>query len=505
MRDRAVARERRRSSLTGRRRRAQSRAGIALRGVGVGIGCVAALALGAAGGRPVAAESGVARGRVATSTGVGARPGPRSSRPRPGSWTTEGGSRLRWGDANSGLVLHPLHREWSSDSLDGSVYGEPLIDDGSVYVATESDTVYALSARTGAIRWHTQLGTPVPSSILPCGDIKPTVGVTSTMVLDPASHTLFASGEVFARGGVVHLLFGIDDGTGAIRFSRNLDVASSSPPAQLQRVALALNGSDVLVGFGGNAGDCGHYHGELVSVSVTGHYGLRRFEVRTAAQGAIWAPGGIALSSAGDIYLATGNGSPPTPYNGANSVIELAPSLRELQYFAPRSFAFDSEHDLDLGSTVPLLLRGGLVFQLGKAGVAYLLDAHHLGGIGGEIAKISSCAAWGGSAYSPPVLYLGCPDGIRQLTIKGHDHMVLGWSTAHGIEGPPTLAGGLLWTIDRENGTLLGLSPRTGRVVITSSVGPVEHFATPSAGEGLLLVPTASGVVAFAGPRGFVR
>ena len=55
-----------------------------------------------------------------------------------------------------------------------------------VFVATENDTVYALSASTGAVVWSTHLGTPVPSGSLPCGDITPTVGITGTPVIDPS-------------------------------------------------------------------------------------------------------------------------------------------------------------------------------------------------------------------------------------------------------------------------------------------------------------------------------
>ena len=51
---------------------------------------------------------------------------------------------------------------WTSPALDGGVYGEPLIDDGQVLVATENDTVYDLSASTrdgGLVRPSGQPGT----------------------------------------------------------------------------------------------------------------------------------------------------------------------------------------------------------------------------------------------------------------------------------------------------------------------------------------------------------
>ena len=39
--------------------------------------------------------------------------------------------------------------------LDGELYGEPLVSGGRVFVATENDTVYALSATNGAVAWST--------------------------------------------------------------------------------------------------------------------------------------------------------------------------------------------------------------------------------------------------------------------------------------------------------------------------------------------------------------
>jgi outer membrane protein assembly factor BamB len=51
-------------------------------------------------------------------------------------------------------------RAWTSPTLDGQLYGEPLVLGNRVYVATENDVVYALSAATGKIAWSASLGTP---------------------------------------------------------------------------------------------------------------------------------------------------------------------------------------------------------------------------------------------------------------------------------------------------------------------------------------------------------
>ncbi len=57
-----------------------------------------------------------------------------------------------------------------------------------------------------------------------------------------------------------------------------------------------------------------------------------------------------------------------------------------------------------------------------------------------------------------------------------------------------------MWTIS-QSGTLYGLNPATGAAVQQFAIGPVaNHYPTPSVGDGLLLAPAASDVVAFAGP-----
>ncbi len=95
----------------------------------------------------------------------------------------------------------------------GAVYAEPLYYGGYVYVATEDDNVYALTAATGAIAWSTNLGTPADSVEPPyaCNnnqngpDIKPTIGITGTPVIDPASGTIDAAALVSNSG---YILFG---------------------------------------------------------------------------------------------------------------------------------------------------------------------------------------------------------------------------------------------------------------------------------------------------------
>ena len=100
-------------------------------------------------------------------------------------------------------ALHSVdtaRRAWTSPPLNGQLYGEPLVYDGRVYVATENDYAYALSATNGRVVWSRHVASPVPSSDLPCGDISPSVGVTGTPVIDPTRNEIFFVADELVGG-----------------------------------------------------------------------------------------------------------------------------------------------------------------------------------------------------------------------------------------------------------------------------------------------------------------
>ena len=385
------------------------------------------------------------------------------------------------------------------------MYGEPLLYKGRVFVATENDTVYALSGATGAVEWSDHLATPVPAGMLPCGDITPTVGITSTMVIDPSSGTLFASAALLSGTSVKHAVYALDLATHRLLWSRDVDQAGWNAAAQLQRVGLALSTGHVIVGFGGNYGDCGDYHGWVVGVPESGSGSLLAYQVPAAREGAIWAPAGATVDAAGDVYVVTGNGSASAgqPFDHGDSVIELSPTLTETQYFAPSNWAQDNASDGDLGSTAAILLNGSTMFIVGKQQTAYLLDATALRGIGGQLASTDVCNSRGGNAYLAPDAYVVCPDDgtIDQVRVGPGATMARGWTwtSPTGGAGSPTIAGGVLWTVDAGASVLYGVDLSTGRTRFTLplNTGTPPHFAAPSAAGGMLVVAGASRVEAF--------
>jgi hypothetical protein len=65
--------------------------------------------------------------------------------------------------------------------------------------------------------------------------------------------------------------------------------------------------------------------------------------------------------------------------------------------------------------------------------------------------------------------------------------------------GPPIVAGGAVWAIDRDSGQLSGHELSSGRALGTAGLGATAGFPTPAASGSLLVAPAGSQVVAFRG------
>jgi polyvinyl alcohol dehydrogenase (cytochrome) len=418
-------------------------------------------------------------------------------------WTVYHGDAAGSGLSNVLRSVTTSHRAWTSPSLAGELYGEPLVYDGRVFVATEDDVVYALSATTGRVIWARHVAAAVPSSLLPCGDIAPTVGITGTPVIDPERNEIFLVADELIGAGAHHTLVGLSTTTGKVELSERVDPPGSTPTALLQRTGLNLDDGRVVFAMGGNDGDCAAYRGRVGAVKEGGSTPLF-FTVDARAgesQGAIWMGGAAPeVDAKGDIWVAVGNGSvfsSSQPYDDSDSVLDLSPTLHLRQYFAPSSWAQDNSQDLDQ-STAPALLANGDVVLAGKSHFVYLLRGAHLGGIGHQAAVLSGdCSndTDGGAAVVGTTVYLPCLNGPVAIRV-GASTMSIAWRASEG-GGPPIVAAGLVWTMG-QNGVLYGLSPMNGNVQQQANIGaPANHFPTPSVGDGLLLVTSSNRVVAF--------
>jgi outer membrane protein assembly factor BamB len=411
----------------------------------------------------------------------------------PGDWITYHGNGLRTGDATGVAPLGTLATAWTTH-LDGAVYGQPLLVRGRVLAATESDSVYALDPADGHVLWRSHLATPVPLSQLPCGDIDP-LGITGTPAYDPATGLVFVAAET---GGGHHQLFGLDTATGAVRVSRAADPPEGDPLAHQQRSALAVADGRVYVAYGGLEGDCGQYIGSVVSVPDTGSGPETGYAVPTSREGGIWAPGGPVVD--GDrLLVAVGNGAATGgAYDGSDSVLSLSPDLRRTDYFAPSRWPQDNADDADLGSLTPVRV-GRYVLADGKSGTAYLLDARHLGGVGGQLSQAAACPAYGSAAVSGQAVYLPCQDGLLQLTVRGGG-LTTGWRFPLRKAGSPAIGGGAVWVADYGTGMLYALDPAGGGVRAQLSLGgQLPHFVSPTLAGNRVYVGTMNGVTAVSG------
>jgi outer membrane protein assembly factor BamB len=191
----------------------------------------AALALGASacGGASASSGPGVPSAPAASLAGatLSADPhtgaGTRSTSPTATQWTTYHRHANGSGRGPSALDLSHLVTAWTSKALDGELYGEPLVFGKDVYVATENDTVYALSSTSGTVVWSHHLAKPYPSSGLPCGNIGPTVGITSTPVIDASRDEVFVVADEDVNGAARHEIYGLNAANGHVEMHQAAD------------------------------------------------------------------------------------------------------------------------------------------------------------------------------------------------------------------------------------------------------------------------------------------
>lgn len=414
---------------------------------------------------------------------------PAPALPAASDWTMYHRDNTRTGYVPEMPDPQQLTVAWKTE-LDGAVYAEPLVVGGHVIVATEGDSVYSLNAQTGQVDWRTNMGTPVPRSALPCGNINP-LGITGTPVYDPATGLVFAVAEV---SGPAHLLVGIDVRTGQVRVRHSADVEGMEPAPHQQRAALVLSQGIVYVAYGGLFGDCGNYKGRVVAFRTDGSGPVSTFQVPTPREGGIWAPAGPAIGANGRLYVSVGNGAETGGnWDHSDSVLRLSPTLQLEDGFAPQSWAQDNSRDADLGSLGPVLLPGGLIFIAGKSGTGYLVHADALGGVGGQALAQPVCHAYGGAAVVGSTIFVPCTEGLQQVQVGPGATLKLGWRSQ--APGSPVVGGHTVYNLDR-SGNLYALNADTGQVRATVGLGATSRFATPALYQDRIFVGTMNSIVA---------
>jgi outer membrane protein assembly factor BamB len=376
--------------------------------------------------------------------------------------------------------------------LDGAVFASPLVVHGLTIVATENDSVYAFDSSYRQV-WKRSLGSPSPAEERQCGDIDP-LGITGTPIYDAATNHVFVVAE---HGGAVrHELYALDITSGAVAWSRSVDLPGVSARDMQQRGALAITKGKVWVSYGAQAGDCGDYKGRVVGVRLDGTGEPVFYSPPTERGGGVWNPMGPTVDARGNLLVVSANGAafPGDAYDHTNTVLELDGDAKLVDSFAPKDWAENNEGDVGLGSQGVALVGTRWAVLGGKSGPVYVLRQDSLGGIDGQVSVKDICKSFGGSAVSGDVVYLPCTDGIRAVRVDDAGKLHVLWHADGSITASPVVGGGRVWSLDSGGGVLHALDPTTGKSTGRVSVGRTNRFATPALSGSTVIVPTLTGI-----------
>jgi hypothetical protein len=342
----------------------------------------------------------------------------------PGSELTNSGGNLRTGWYPNEPSITPelvsggtFGRLWTTP-VTGQVYAQPLLDDGTLFVATEANNLYGLNPATGAQQWTKKLGEPWNPGEISCDDLTPEIGVTSTPVIDPETNIAYLTYRTYREKkkepewfmDAVSVSTGAQEPGFPVLLSGDAQNVAPGQPAQefhpqteLQRPGLLLMEGVVYAAFGS---DCDHpvWQGWVFGVSTAGAVKARWVADETGEGAGIWQSGaGLTSDGPGTILLSTGNGgAPSTPAPGntpppdlGESIVRLdvqpGGSLKAVDFFAPYNASYLDTWDADFASggvtALPDEYFGTpdiphLAVAVGKSGYVYLLNRDNLGGIG---------------------------------------------------------------------------------------------------------------------------
>jgi len=238
-----------------------------------------------------------------------------------------------------------------------------------VYVAGSSNLLFAVDAAQGKLVWQRTFQSFVNAKGEPfflCPN-----AINATPVIDRRQNLIFA----IAQDG---RLFGLDLGTGSIRFGPFQFVPPFAKP-------WSLNLSNGFI-YTTTSQGCGGDRSGIYSMQVDSPLSHSIFEtlVRSGSGAGMWSRGGTAIGEHGRIFASTGDGpfDPSRAEYGSTFLAASTPALTITDYYSPLNFEEVNKRDLDLPS-------GGLLsfayrdFELivggGKESALYLLDAGALG------------------------------------------------------------------------------------------------------------------------------
>jgi hypothetical protein len=371
--------------------------------------------------------------------------------------------------------------------VDGYVFAQPLYVSGvnvggtlhnMVYVATESDSVYAFDADNngtgGGQLWQTSFVNPangvttVPQGAVENGnDIPIQIGITGTPVIDP---TAGPNGTIFVlartkeiSNGVtsyVQRLHALDLTTGAEQAGSPVMVQATvsgtgvgslggqlafDPLRENSRPALLLANGTIYVCWA-SLEDILPFHGWVIGYSESTLQQVTAYTTTpNGSEGGIWQGGDGALADAnGNLFVVTSNGTFDASTGGVDygdSVLKLAAPngiLSVADYFSPFNQAALSSLNWDLGGGGAMLLpdQSGayphVMLVGGKGSTIYEVNRDFLGGFSATAnqnlltiptvlsANLEGSGNRGGPAYwQGQVYYVGSAGFPMQFSMQG--------------------------------------------------------------------------------------
>lgn len=435
--------------------------------------------------------------------------------------------------------------------VDGQIYAQPLyvpnltiggVQHNVAFVATENDTVYAFDADglSDSALWRQHLGTPVP--VNDQEGIKPSLGITSTPVIDSTTGTMYVLTDGMENNHKVYRLHALSIASGAEKFGGPVIVTGTVPGTGwdsvngqitletncYQRNGMALDPATnaIYISFG----HCSH--GWILAYDKATLQQTTIFnDTADGAGGGLWGGTPAIDDSTGDIYLITGVdiGDPAPDYN--DSAMRLKGSdLSVLDYFKPSNESFLRQNDADFGSGSPIImpdnpsqypheLIGG-----GKDGRIMVMNRDNMGGYQQTdhvIQEVQTGTQEFDNTFSTPTywngtLYFHCENDVVKAynwdsntglisthpVSQGHD--VYGTHGATSSLSSNSTSDGILWEIEATNAQngaaailhaydasnlqneLYKSSSSGGR----DTAGPAIKFSVPTVADGHVYVGT---------------
>lgn len=309
-----------------------------------------------------------------------------------------------------------------------------------VFAATVNNSVYAYDADLASEKapyWHVNLTAPGLRPVKntdeteACGgnykDFSGNIGIVGTPVIDSSTGTLYvvARSTSTSSSGYVQYLHALDITTGAEKpNSPKLITASVAGTGsgsvrgiitfdaqkQNQRSGLLLLDGKIFICYASHC-DWGPYHGWILAYDKTT---LKQTNVYNNTpdgyNGGIWMSGGApSADNAGNIYIASGNGSvgikdnPSDLRNRSESAVKLMvkdTGFTTLTFFTPSNYTTLEGSDLDFGVTQVLLIPNtNRVMVSCKDGTIYLLDKDNMGGFNAGQNKVIQSISFSSNAH----------------------------------------------------------------------------------------------------------